>query len=92
MLKPDTLEHLHAPLQQLDPQLVTQADSYGYGLISTDRPWGAGKVLMHTGSNTTWYATIWLAPHKKAAFPAVVNSGAPDAGKACDEMMEGLIK
>ena len=92
LLKPDTLKHLHAPLQQFDPQLVTQADPYGFGWISTDRPWGAGKVLMHTGSNKTWYATIWMAPNKKTAFLAVVNSGAPDAGKACDEMTEGLIR
>ena len=92
LLKPETLEHLHTPLQRYDPQLVTQEDPYGFGWISTDRPTGAGKVLMHTGSNKTWYATIWMAPNKKTAFLAVVNSGAPDAGKACDEMTEGLIR
>jgi CubicO group peptidase (beta-lactamase class C family) len=92
LLKPETLDHLHTPLQQFDPQLVTREDPYGFGWISTDRPWGAGKVLMHTGSNKMWYATIWMAPNKKTAFLAVVNSGAPDAGKACDEMTEGLIK
>lgn len=92
LLKPETLEHLHAPLQQFDTQLVQQADPYGFGWNTTDRAWGTGKVLMHTGSNNTWYATIWLAPNKKTAFLSVVNSGAPDAGKACDEMTEGLIR
>jgi CubicO group peptidase (beta-lactamase class C family) len=92
LLKPETLAHLHTPLQQLDPQLVTQADPYGFGWINAERPWGAGKVLTHTGSNTTWFATIWLAPNKKTAFIAVVNSGSPNAGKACDEMAAAMIR
>lgn len=92
LLRPETLEHLHTPMQQFDSQLVTQEDPYGFGWVNTNRPWGAGGVLMHSGSNTTWYATIWMAPNRKTAFLAVVNSGAPDAGKACDEMTEGLIK
>ena len=92
LLKPETLIHLHTPLQQFDTQLDPQANPYGFGWINTERPWGAGKVLTHTGSNTTWYATIWLAPNKKAGFIAVVNSGAPNARKACDDMAAGMIR
>jgi hypothetical protein len=47
---------------------------------------------MHSGTNKMWYATIWMAPNKKTAFLAVVNSGAPDAEKACNEITEALIK
>jgi len=92
LLKQETLAHLQTPLHQFDRQIVPEGSPYGFGWISTERPWGAGKVLTHTGSNNTWYATIWLAPNKKAAFIAVVNSGAPDAAKACDEMAAGMIK
>jgi len=92
LLKQETLAHLQTPLHQFDPQIVPEANPYGFGWISTERPWGAGKVLTHTGSNTTWFATIWMAPNKNAAFIAVVNSGAPDAGKACDEMAAGMIR
>ncbi|MFO1000953.1 MAG: hypothetical protein U0936_11470 [Planctomycetaceae bacterium] len=81
MLKPETLIHLHTPLQQFDDQLVTQPNPYGFGWINTERPWGAGKVLTHTGSNTTWF-TIWLAPNKEAGFIAVVNSGSFQRGKS----------
>ncbi|HQX53481.1 MAG TPA: hypothetical protein PLR25_26405 [Planctomycetaceae bacterium] len=92
MLKQETLAHLQTPLYQFDRQIVPEASPYGFGWINTERPWGADKVLTHTGGNTTWFATIWLAPNKKAAFIAVVNSGDPDAGKACDEMAAGMIK
>jgi CubicO group peptidase (beta-lactamase class C family) len=92
LLKSETLEHLHTPLEEFDPQLVKQEDPYGFGWITKDRAWGAGKVWTHTGSNRRWYATIWMAPNKKTAFLAVVNSGAPDAAKACNEMTEGLLK
>ena len=92
LLRRETLDHLQTPLHQFDPQIVPEANPYGFGWTSTERPWGAGKVLTHTGSNTTWYATIWLAPNKKTAFVGVVNSGAPDAAKACDEMAAGMIK
>ena len=92
LLKQETLTHLQTPVHQFDPKIVPEANPYGFGWINTERPWGAGKVLTHTGSNTNWFATLWLAPNKKAAFIAVVNSGAPDAGKACDEMAAGMIK
>ncbi|MCX7397293.1 MAG: serine hydrolase [Planctomycetales bacterium] len=92
LLQPETIEHLHTPLKEFDPEFVKQEGPYGFGWDTADRQWGAGKVLMHSGTNKMWYATIWMAPNKKTAFLAVVNSGAPDAEKACNEMTEGLIK
>lgn len=92
LLAPQTLVHLQTPLHEFESQIVPESNPYGFGWISTERPWGAGRVLTHTGSNTTWFATIWMAPHKKSAFIAVVNSGAPDAGKACDEMAASMIR
>lgn len=92
LLKPETLAHLHAPLQQFDPQIVTQEDPYGFGWVHCERDWGSGKVLMHTGSNTTWFSTIWLSPLKKVAFMAAVNSGAPESEETCNEMVNELIR
>jgi hypothetical protein len=92
LLKPETLEHLHTPLEEFDPELVKQEGPYGFGWDTADRQLVAGKVLMHSGTNRMWFATIWMAPNKKTACLAVVNSGAPDAEKACNEITEGLIK
>ena len=92
LLKPETMAHLHTPLQQFDAQLVTQADPYGFGWVHTERDWGAGKVLTHTGSNTTWFSTIWLSPNKKVAFMAAVNSATPESEEACNEMVNELIR
>ena len=92
ILKPETLAHLHTPLQQFDTQLVPQTEPYGFGWVHRERDWGAGKVLTHNGSNTTWYATIRLSPNKKVAFMAAVNSGAPESDEACNEMVNELIR
>lgn len=92
LLKPETLAHLHSPLQQSDAQITRQADPYGFGWIHTERDWGAGKVLTHTGSNNTWFSTIWLAPNKNVAFMAAVNSATAESAKACDEMVAELIR
>lgn len=92
LLKPEILAHLQTPLQQFHPQIVTQADPYGFGWLHCERDWGAGKVLMHTGSNTTWFSTIWLSSNKKVAFMAAVNSATPESEEACNEMVNELIR
>jgi CubicO group peptidase (beta-lactamase class C family) len=91
-LKPETMTHLQTPLQQFDTQLVTKSEPYGFGWIHRERDWGAGKVLAHNGSNTTWYATIQLAPKEKVAFMAAVNSATPESEEACNEMVNELIR
>lgn len=46
---------------------------YAGGWMFLDRPWGGGTVATHSGSNTMWMATAWLAPSKNLAFVAAAN-------------------
>lgn len=65
---------------------------YALGWVITERPWGGGKVLVHNGSNTMNFATVWVAPLRNFAVLVVTNQGGPAAQKACDEAAGGLIK
>ena len=51
------------------------ANSYACGWIVTQRPWARGTALTHSGSNTLWYATVWVAPNNNSAYLAAVNAG-----------------
>jgi D-alanyl-D-alanine carboxypeptidase len=81
LLSKATLAHLHAPPKDGD---------YAAGWMVTDRPWGGGTVYTHSGSNTMWFATAWLAPQKHLVLAAVTNVG--DAGPAVDAAFGPLLE
>lgn len=54
----------------------------GWGIH--DRAWGGGRVLSHSGSNTTWYCVAWVAPNRDFCLLGATNTGATGAAKACD--------
>ena len=86
VLTDEDIEAIHQPFPgSKDP-------AYGFGWITTRRAWGGGTVLTHTGSNTTWHATIWLAPQKNMALLAVTNTGAENAHQTCDETIVKLLQ
>ncbi len=77
--------------RQLD-RLLKPTGEYAGGWIVTQRDWGSGKVLTHSGSNTMWYATVWVAPRIDRAFFAVTNSCDDRSHKICDEVIAALIE
>ncbi len=78
----ETFKMLHAPLPGGD---------YGMGWIITERDWAGGRALTHGGSNTLWFATVWLAPEKDMAFFAVTNAGGDTAFEAVDKAIGAMI-
>ncbi len=64
---------------------------YAKGWIVVSRGWAGGQALSHSGSNTMWYATAWLAPEKNTAFFAVTNAGGDKASVAVNKAIEALI-
>lgn len=64
---------------------------YAMGWVVTERPWAGGTALRHNGSNTMWYAVMWVAPAKQAAYVAVTNCAGDTAAKACDDAVAALI-
>ena len=57
------------------------------------RGWGGdGPVLTHSGSNTMWFCTTWLAPDKNVAVLVACNQGGAAARSACDELSGALLR
>lgn len=70
---------------------TSQGDDYALGWGVADRDWAGGKVLVHSGSNTIWMATTWVAPELNAAYMATTNIAAPDTAYALDDAITALI-
>lgn len=82
ILKPESFRALHDP---------APGEEYAKGWIALERDWGGGRVLVHNGSNTRWYALAWLAPKKGMAFLAVANEYDKTIEKACDRAIMAMV-
>ena len=68
-----------------------EGGEYGMGWVVTERDWAGGRALTHGGSNTLWFATVWIAPEKDMAFFAVTNAGGDKAFEAVDKAIGAMI-
>ena len=84
-LKPETYRRLHT-------QSGVGKESYAMGFVRTERPWGGGPVLTHSGSNTYWHCTFWIAPGKNFAVLAACNQGGPGGASATDDACALLLQ
>src|SRR6185295_300556 len=87
--KPDTFTKLHTP----GPG---EGTAYAMGWGVAKRQWaksqgGTGTALSHSGSNTMWFCTVWIAPEKDFAVLVACNQGGDKAAKACDDAVMALI-
>ncbi len=83
LLKPATLKTLHTPPPSCE---------YAGGWIVLERSWAGGTALNHAGSNTSWYAVIWLAPARNFAVLVATNQGDKPAEQATDQAASTLIR
>lgn len=84
LVKPETLEKLHTA-----PAAGSGEPKYAMGwIIAEGQPWAGGPALTHGGSNTMWYAAIWLAPARDFAVVVACNQANP---KACNDAVLALI-
>jgi CubicO group peptidase (beta-lactamase class C family) len=81
-LKPETFARIQAK---------PAAGGYAFGWVHTDRTWAKGRVLTHSGSNTSWYCVIWLAPDRDVAYLATCNAGGGGAVRATDEAIQAVM-
>lgn len=86
-------------LQQPPEESLRDDSRCAMGWISTERAWAKGtgpkdrgEVLMHAGSNTMWYAVVWIAPERDLVLLACTNQGGPAADQACDDAVSSLLK
>ena len=54
LLQRKTFQTLHTPYAK-------DEHSYAMGWTAVERPWGGGTVLTHSGSNTMFFCTVWIA-------------------------------
>ncbi|MGK0185107.1 MAG: CubicO group peptidase (beta-lactamase class C family) [Verrucomicrobiales bacterium] len=66
-------------------------DQWGLGWIKTDRSWAGGTALNHAGTNTMFYAVVWLAPARDFGVVVVTNQGGDKAAKATDAVTSVLV-
>jgi CubicO group peptidase (beta-lactamase class C family) len=83
LLKPETFRTLHTPPPGFE---------YAGGWMVGDRSWANGRVLTHNGSNTCFFASIWLAPERDLAILVATNQGDEEARAACDQAVEALAR
>ena len=86
LVSPESAEALHRPRASMGG-----ADAYALGWIVTERPWAGGRALTHSGSNTFWYATVWIAPERNLALLAATNAGGARGQGACDDAIVAMI-
>lgn len=72
--------------------LSNPAVTYSGGWIIADRSWAGGYCLTHSGSNTAWFATVWIAPHQDTAYLVAINAGGSEASMMANDIVTRLIK
>jgi CubicO group peptidase (beta-lactamase class C family) len=93
----------HADWHRAEPRLLTEetfnrlhqrapGQDYAMGWLVEYRDWDGGDVFYHTGSNSMFYAVMWVAPEKDAAFVAATNAAHSEADDACNDAIIALIK
>ncbi len=78
--------------KKLLKKLVTPTGQYAGGWVIVERNWGKGICLTHNGSNTMWYAVVWVAPKLDRTFIVATNSKDEKSRNLCDKLIGELIK
>ena len=78
-----TFQKLHAP---------PSGQEYAMGWGVSQRDWAGGPTWSHNGSNTMWFAVMWVAPDKQAAYVAATNVAGDSGSKVTDDAVAMLIQ
>lgn len=93
----------HADWQRAQPRLLSEdtfnrlhrcapGQEYALGWLVDERDWAHGEVYWHTGSNSMFYAVMWVTPERDAAFVAATNAAHSEADDACNDAIITLIR
>jgi D-alanyl-D-alanine carboxypeptidase len=83
LLSPATFTKLHTPWAGGD---------YALGWIVTEQPWADGRALTHSGTNTMFFATTWIAPNRNRILVAATNRGDDRGADGVDAAFGPLIE
>ena len=76
---------------QREELMTPHEGEYAAGWYSVPRNWGSGYVLTHTGTNTYWRVTVWLAPSTDKAYIAAANATNDETHGILDAIIWKLI-
>ena len=83
LLRPTSIGKLHS-----DPY----GQEYGLGWAVVERNWAGGSALTHAGSNTYFYAVVWIAPEQDMAMMVATNRWGDEAVAASNDTLLALIE
>lgn len=91
-LAPASFEWLHRAVP-----FESGEGGYAAGWVVLERPFargadGSGRCLTHAGSNTTWFAVVWIAPEVDLAVLVATNQGGGDVAARVDRVVAALIE
>lgn len=69
-----------------------EGGEYAWGWNIYERGWAKRKAITHNGTNTMFYAVVWIAPNRDRAFVAVTNLGGDQASQGCDQAVAEMIR
>ena len=65
---------------------TSNGSDYTAGMVYAEgQPWANGPALVMNGSNTMWFATIWIAPEIDRVFVTATNAGTTGAMMATND-------
>jgi CubicO group peptidase (beta-lactamase class C family) len=82
LIKPQTLRRLHG---------TGEPDGYQLGWQRVTRSWAGSQAIYHNGSNTMFYAVLWLAPQRDFGVAVAANQGGSEAEEACDAVAGKMV-
>ncbi len=65
---------------------------YALGWITVADPAGGQRMLTHAGTNTMWYAVIWIVPRTNRAILVTTNCYDEKVANACNEVVLELMR
>lgn len=80
-LEPASWQKLHTP---------AAGQVYAMGWARREDSWTGGPALWHNGSNTFFYALLWLSPARNLAVGVVANADTKDVRRACEKAATAL--
>jgi CubicO group peptidase (beta-lactamase class C family) len=82
LLTAESYERMHTPWPGQDYRA-------GWGIV--DRSWAGGLALAHSGSNTLWYAVVWIAPEVDRAYLVATNVATAETAAFLDGIVGELL-
>ncbi len=77
--------------EKLNDLITPKVGNYAAGWYVLNRNWAEGKVLNHSGSNTTNFVNLWVDTERGHAFIAGANSASKNTFQILDSIISNLI-